>query len=206
MESLNKFSQPGSQLQAPRGAVEGRGNGEAGWVGNAVKCRTLAFSWGAAAGQLWPVPPTWKSEPRTAKSFYYFFERNKNLDFYVKFLFFFLMLDTNSKRNFFFKYRVGPTKPIWAPDSVCELLACNPARGQKWVTVQCRPMDRAQGWRWAGPGENPGSTIYLLCSFKETTQAPEACFPHLYKGIIIPVTEGLRWNTACKSLHIIQMV
>lgn len=63
-------------------------------------------------------------------------EKQRNLDFYEKFLFFFLMLDTNSKRNFFFKYRVGPTKPIWGPDSVCGLLAYNPARGQKWVTEQ----------------------------------------------------------------------
>ena len=148
MESLNKFLRPGSQLQAPRGLVAGRGNGEAGWVGNAVKCRTLAPSWGTAPAQLWPVPPTWECEPRTAKSFYYFFERNREIWIFMwNFFFFFKCWTLIQKGIFFFKYRVGPTKPIWGPDSVCGLLAYNPARGQKWVTEQCRPMDSAQGWR-----------------------------------------------------------
>ena len=79
------------------------------------------------------------------------------------------MLDTNSKKNFFSS--TGWVQQNPSGDQI-QLAGCQPVtlhmgRNEQQGSEGQRIEPR--GWRWAGLGENPGSTTYLLPSFGEAS-------------------------------------
>ena len=89
------------------------------------------------------------------------------------------------RESFFFKHRVGQTKPIWGPDSACGPPACSP-----WHVAGNERSQNRQ-WRQAGAGGRPDlvrilALPFICCVALGKPHKPSgSCFPHLYIGIII---------------------